>query len=121
MHTLSFVCDRLISTVFSLVLGFVLGRWDPPETMHEPAGVVPVHPRRGGLLDVTDGAQRALAERGIVGDALGLVQSDRRLRQGIIVGVTYRPDRRPKSLQEQGLPKSQSRILGGFNRSSQHP
>jgi hypothetical protein len=64
MHTLSFVCDRLIGTVFSVVLGFVLGRWDPPETMHEPAGVVPVHPRRGGLLDVTDGAQRPLSRNG---------------------------------------------------------
>jgi len=74
--------------MFSVVLGFILGRWDPPKAVHEPGGVVPVHPRRGGLLDVTDGTQRALAERGIVGDALGLVEPDRRLCEGIVVGLT---------------------------------
>ncbi len=62
-----------------------------------------VHSRRGGLLDVADGAQRLDAERGVVGDALGLVGSGGRRGEDVVEGVGQRPDRRQQCLQEQGL------------------
>lgn len=98
-----FVCERLIGTVCSVVFGLVLGGWDPPRPVHQPGGVVSVHSRRGGLLDVADGAQRLDAERGVVGDALGLVGPGGRRGEGVVEGVGQRPDRRQQCLQEQGL------------------
>jgi hypothetical protein len=46
-----------------VVLGLGFGRGPPPEPVHQPLGVVPVHPRAGGLFHVGQGADGAIAER----------------------------------------------------------
>jgi hypothetical protein len=66
-------------------------------------------------------AQRPDAERGAVSDALGLIEPGRRLGEGVVEGVGHGPDGRQQSVQEQGLPEPQSRILTRFNRWKQHP
>jgi hypothetical protein len=68
------------------------GRGPAAEPVHQPAGVVPVHPRGGNALHVGEAAQRAGAERGVLADALGLVQTGGRLRQSVVQGI---PDRAP--------------------------
>jgi hypothetical protein len=50
----SYVCDRLVVVVLSVVLGFCFLGWSPAEAMHQPGGVVPVHPFSGSELDVAD-------------------------------------------------------------------
>jgi hypothetical protein len=50
----TYVCDRLVLLVLSVVLGFGFRAWSAAEAVHEPGGVVPVHPSSGGELDVAD-------------------------------------------------------------------
>lgn len=53
MHASLRVCRvRVAGTVVIVVLGLGFGGWPPAEAVHEPAGVVPVHPRGGDLLKV---------------------------------------------------------------------
>src|SRR5512135_1247118 len=73
------------------VLRFSLGRGPAAEPVHQPAGVVPVHPRAGDLLQVAQARDRAGAERRAVAGALGLVQADSRLRQGVVQGIPTVP------------------------------
>lgn len=47
----SYVCDRLVLLVLSVVLGFGFYGWSAAEAVHEPGGVVPVHPFSGGELE----------------------------------------------------------------------
>lgn len=54
--------------------------------------VKPADPAEGRVFDIIDGLERAVVERAGP-DALGLVKPDQRLGQGVIVGVTDRPDR----------------------------
>lgn len=63
MHTSLRVNDRLAVTDTSVVVGFVLEGWPAAEAVHEPAGVVPVHPLAGGLLNVAEPVERAGPER----------------------------------------------------------
>ena len=58
-----------------VVPGLSFGRGPAAEPVHQPGGVVPVHPRAGDSLKVSQGADRAGAERRAVPDALGLVQA----------------------------------------------
>jgi len=44
------------------VRGVGVGRGQQPGAVHEPGGVVPVHPGGGNLLDVAAAALRAVAE-----------------------------------------------------------
>ena len=46
-----------------VVLGLDLGRRASAQTVHQPGCVVPVHPRRGDVLQVGEGADRAVAKR----------------------------------------------------------
>jgi hypothetical protein len=72
MHLRLCVDDRLVVTGLCMVVGLGFGGWASVEAVHEPAGVVPVHPGGGGLFDVADRPQGAGAERRVVADALGL-------------------------------------------------
>ena len=76
MHTLLRVTGVLSGVESSVVLGLGFRGWAAPEPVHEPALVVPGHPRRGAVLQVGEGADRGGAERGTFADALGLVQPD---------------------------------------------
>ena len=46
-----------------VVPGLSLGRGPAAEPVHQPGGVVPVHPGAGDLLQVSEGPDRAGAER----------------------------------------------------------
>src|SRR6476619_7608229 len=118
MHTLLRVTGVLSGVESSVVLG--LGGWAAPEPVHEPALVVPGHPRRGAVLQVGEGADRAGAERGTLADALGLVQPDRGLAEPVVQGVADCPDRRDQSFEHQRLAVVYCGVLTRFNWSSQH-
>ena len=61
--------------------------WDHADAAVEPVVVVPVDPCGGGEFDVCEGLVGALVEdRGA--DALGLVEPDHRLGQGVVIGLT---------------------------------
>ena len=65
----------------------VFDRGEVSEATVQPGVVVPVDPSGGGVLDVGDGAERLVVEdRGA--DALGLVQPDDGLHQGIVERLT---------------------------------
>lgn len=66
------------------VPSFGFGGWPASEAVHEPFGVVPVHPCAGDLLQVGQGADGAVAEWRPAAGAFGLVQPDRRLRERIV-------------------------------------
>jgi len=56
-------------TVVSVVLGFGFCGWASAEAVHEPAGVVPVHPGGGDLFEVGEGRSgpvRTVSRRGCI-------------------------------------------------------
>jgi hypothetical protein len=55
MHTLLRVTGVLSGVESSVVLGLGFGGWAAPEPVHQPAHVVPGHPRRGDVLQVGEG------------------------------------------------------------------
>ena len=57
----------------------------------------------GGVLQVGQAGQRPGPERGALADVLGLVQPDRGLGQGVIVGVADRADRGNHAREHQRL------------------
>src|SRR6476660_10337623 len=120
MHTLLRVTGVLSGVESSVVLGLGFRGWAAPEPVHEPALVVPGHPRRGAVLQVGESADRSGAERGTLAHALGLVQSDRGLAEPVVQGVADCPDRRDQSFKYQRLAVMYCGVLGGFNLSSQH-
>src|SRR3974390_2748764 len=73
-------------------LGFVFGWWDVADGRVQPCGVPPVNPGQGGQLDVLDSPPWTLE-----GDQLGLVETEDRLGQGVVVGVAPRADRGGRS------------------------
>jgi hypothetical protein len=97
------VNDRSAVTMVSVVVGFGFDGWTSAQSVHEPAGVVPVHPGGGDLFEIGDATDRPGTERGSVSDALGPVQPDGRFREGVVEGVPDRPDRWDESLERQGL------------------
>jgi hypothetical protein len=72
----------------SVVGGFGFGWWDAAEAVHESAGVVPVDPGGGDLVQVGQSADGAVPEWGAVADAFSLVQPDRGLGEGIVLGLS---------------------------------
>jgi hypothetical protein len=82
------VIGVLPDLVVSVLLGLGFCRWASAQAVHESVGVVPVHPRGGGVLDVGQRAQRPVAERGSVADAFGLVEPNGCLGQGVVEGVS---------------------------------
>src|SRR3954469_23958060 len=103
MHTLLRVTGVLSGVESSVVLGLGFRGWAAPEPVHEPAHVVPGHPRRGDVLQIGAGADRPGAERGTLAHALGLVQPDRGLAEPVVQGVADCPDRRDQSFEHQRL------------------
>src|SRR3954464_7074953 len=101
MHTLLRVTGVLSGVESSVVLGLGFRGWAAPEPVHEPALVVPGHPRRGAVLQVGESADRAGAKRGTLPHALGLVQPDRGLAEPVVQGVPNCPDRGDQSLKHQ--------------------
>ena len=69
-----------------VVLRPSFGRGPAARPMHQPTGVVPVHPGAGDLLLVRQGPHRDGPEGRAATDALGLVWPDGRFRQGVIQG-----------------------------------
>lgn len=95
----------------SVVGGLGFGRWDTAEAVHEPAGVVPVDPGGGDLFQVGQGADGAVPERGAVADAFGLVQPDRGLGEGVVVGIAHAADRGLQALQQERLAEADRGVL----------
>ena len=93
------------------VAGFGFRGWLASQAVHEPFVVVPVHPGAGDLFQVSQGADRPGPERGILADALSLVQPDRRLRQGVVQGIPDRADRGCQPGQQQGLGEPDRGVL----------
>src|SRR5271166_6883263 len=103
MHTLLRVTGVLSGVESSVVLGLGFGGWAAPEPVHEPAHVVPGHPRRGDVLQVGEGVDRPGPERGTLADALGLVQPDRGLAEPVVQGVADGPNRWDQPFEHQCL------------------
>ena len=79
MHTSLRVTGVLPDRLLSVVLGLDFGRRASVKAVHQPGRVVLMHPRKGDALDVGDGGQRSVAERGALAHALGLVEPNGRL------------------------------------------
>jgi hypothetical protein len=62
-----------------VVVGF--GWWSPAEAVHEPAGVLPMDPKGGGVFEVGQGRDRSYAEGPFAADAFGFVEPHRRFGQ----------------------------------------
>ena len=62
MHTWLLVCSPGLGCGFSVVVGFVLDRWDAAQSVHESVGVVPADPVGGEQFDVGQPVQRAAPE-----------------------------------------------------------
>src|ERR1700694_3690907 len=103
MHTSLRVTGVLSGVESSVVLGLGFRGWAAPQPVHEPALVVPGHPRRGAVLQVDEGADRPGTERGTLTHALGLVQPDRGLAKRVVQGVADGPDRRDQPFEHQCL------------------
>ena len=73
--------------------GFVLHGAEHAQGSVESSFVVPVDPAGGRVLDVGDGPVGAGPAWISGADALGLVQPNHRRHQGVVEGVTDRPDR----------------------------
>jgi len=93
MHTGLLGSGKLTSVV-CIVIGLVFDGRFQPETVHKPAGVVPVNPVGGEVLDIMHRAQRPDPERRVLPDRLSLVKPNYCLRQRIIVSIPDRADRR---------------------------
>jgi len=59
MHTWLRVIGVLSDRLLSVVLGLCFGWWASAQAVHHPAGVVPVDPSGGDVLQVGQGADRA--------------------------------------------------------------
>ena len=81
--------------------------------------VVPVDPSGGGVFDIGRGPVGAGVEDGGA-DALGLVQPDHALHQGVIERVADRSDRRPSALECEVLGEANRCALRRFKGSRQH-
>src|SRR6516164_11402805 len=103
MHTSLRVTGVLSGVQSSVVLGLGLRGRASPEAVHQPAFVVPGHPRRSDVLQVGEGVDRTGAEWGALADTLGLVQADCRLAQRIIERVADGPNRRDQPFKHQRL------------------
>ena len=79
--------------------------------VHQPAGVVPVHPVGGDHLQVRQPLQRPSAERRVGSDAFVLVEPDRGLGERVVEGVPDRADRGQHPVQQQRLAQVHRRIL----------
>lgn len=95
--------------------GFEFGGWDVAAVLVEAAVVEPVDPLCGGEFDLVDVLPwtAGLAQ-------FGLVEPVDRLGQGVVVGVTDRPDGGGYLDFREPFPVLDRRVLGGFNRPSQH-
>ncbi len=71
-----------------MVLMLVLDRWDVPDRGVQPGLVEPVHPEKGCQLEIIDASPWSFPS-----DALGLVEPDHALGQGVVERVTDGPDR----------------------------
>jgi hypothetical protein len=100
MHTSVCVCGRGGRVDRSVVVGLGLCRREATEAVHESPGVVPVHPGRGHVFDIGEVGQGAVAERGVVADALGLVQADRGLGERVVESGPDGADRGRQDFQE---------------------
>lgn len=79
---------RLLEGVdLTVVLPFDLDRGVVVERGVQACGVEPVDPVRGRELERVDGAERAIGA-----DALGLVEPDDALGEGVVLGVPDGPD-----------------------------
>ena len=79
------IMDRVVDGLTgSVVLGLDFGRRPSAEAVHEPAGVVPVHPGGGDLPDVGQGFLRPVPERRAVPGAFGFVETYGGFRQGSV-------------------------------------
>jgi hypothetical protein len=58
MHTRLVGDGRLAVLATCVVVSFSFGGWTSAESVHEPAGVVPVHPGCGDVFNIVEGAQR---------------------------------------------------------------
>ncbi len=99
-----------------VVVLFVLDRGDVADRGVESLVVVPVDPAGGGLFDLAP----RVPDLAFVEDDLGLEQPDRGFHQRVVQGVADGADRAGDPGLHQGLGERQRRVLGGFNRSSQH-
>lgn len=88
MRTRLLVCSHGLGCVRSVMDGFEFDWWDTAQAVHEPVGVVPVHPVGGEQFHVDQAMQRAAPKRRVIANRFGLVQPDRRLGQGVVVGLT---------------------------------
>src|SRR5512132_2420258 len=95
-----------------MVLGLSFGGWDSSEAVHEALLVVPGYVVGGDVFDIGQRVQRASAKRRIGPDALVLVEPDRGLGQGIVVGVANAADRRPETRKAQCFAESHAGVLG---------
>jgi len=85
--------QRVLSGVdVTVVVLFELDRGDVSEAAVEPRLVEPVDPAQRGELEVVDASPGSF-----VADALGLVEPDDGLGQGVIEGVADGPDRRDRA------------------------
>jgi hypothetical protein len=92
-----------------------LRRWDVSDRLEQSTMIKPVDPFQCGVFDCIDVAPGAA-----VVDHFGLVESDDRLREGIVVGIADAADRRFGAGFCQPFGVTDRQILGRFNSSSQH-
>ncbi len=72
-----------------MVVGLLFGGWDISDGFEELAVVEPVHVFEGGVLDLVE-----VAPWSTVSDQFCFVQPDHRLRQGVVIRIADRTDRR---------------------------
>src|SRR3954453_13451926 len=108
--------DRLLGGVLTVEDLLVLDRCEVVAGGVQPAVVVPVEPLEGGQLDVVDVLPGSAAA-----DQLGLEQADLALSQGVVKGVTHGAHAGCRAGGGQPFGERNRGVLGGFNRSSQHP
>lgn len=111
VHTRLLVGLRYGGCLLGVVAGFELHWWCAIEAVHEPAGVVPVDPVGGEYFDVGYPVERAAAKGRVFTHGFGLVQADRGLGQGVIVGIPDRADRWLRSGQREGLTEAHRGVL----------
>ncbi|CAN5646442.1 hypothetical protein BH09ACT7_BH09ACT7_60550 [soil metagenome] len=90
MHTWLLVCSRGLGCVRSVVDRLVFDRWDAAKAVHEPVGVVPMHPVGGEEFNVGQSVQRAPPKRRVFADSFVFVQADRGFGQGVVPRLQLR-------------------------------
>ena len=104
-HSIGLVVDGTSCVGFSPVR-FVFDGRDVSDGFEKPAGVPPVHPAEGGQLHVLDGPPGSSS-----GDQLGLVKADDRFGHGVVIGVSFRPDRGDGTFLSESLGVSDGEVL----------